>query len=464
MYFRGAALVLLLLCLVQLALCAEDYYNLLGISKKASDREIKSAYRKLSKKYHPDKNPGDDSAKDKFVEVSEAYEALIDPETRKIYDQYGHEGLKQQQQNGGGHRHDPFDVFSRFFGGGGHFGGHGQRRGQDVNVRIGISLRDFYNGINTEFQWDKQHICEDCDGTGSADGKVDTCGVCGGRGVRIVKHQLAPGMFQQVQMQCDACGGRGQEIKHKCHTCGGARVVRKPTTVQLTVARGAGRDSQIVYENEADASPDYVAGNLVVTLSEKEPEIGQDNPDRVDGTFFRRKDNDLYWTEVLSLREAWMGDWTRNVTHLDGHVVRLSRDRGGVVQPGHVETVKGEGMPLFHEDGDSVYHKTEFGNLYVDYVVVLPDQMESGMEKEFWSVFQKWRGKVGVDLHKVVIIIVVTVLYPTRVAAMLHFLNRSHHILQQTLPAALPADHAFNVARNLLHNIAICTTHSPCPA
>ncbi|KAF4901264.1 DnaJ-related protein SCJ1 [Colletotrichum fructicola] len=399
--FRGAALLLLLLCLVQVALCVEDYYKVLGINKSASDREIKSAYRKLSKKYHPDKNPGDDTAKDKFVEVSEAYEALIDPETRKIYDQYGHEGLKQQQQGGGGfHRHDPFDVFSRFFGGGGHFGGHGQRRGQDVNVRIGIALRDFYNGINTEFQWDKQHICEDCDGTGSADGTVDTCGVCGGRGVRIVKHQLAPGMYQQVQMQCDACGGRGQSIKHKCHTCGGARVVRKPTTVQLTVARGAGRDSQIVYENEADASPDYVAGNLVVTLAEKEPELGTDNPDKVDGTFFRRKGDDLYWTEVLSLREAWMGDWSRNLTHLDGHVVKLGRERGQVVQPGHVETVQGEGMPKFHEDGDSVYHKTEFGNLFVDYVVVLPDQMESGMEKEMWSVFQKWRGKIAVDLLK----------------------------------------------------------------
>ncbi|KAK2755432.1 DnaJ domain-containing protein [Colletotrichum kahawae] len=449
--FRGAALLLLLLCLVQIALCVEDYYNVLGISKSASDREIKSAYRKLSKKYHPDKNPGDETAKDKFVEVSEAYEALIDPETRKIYDQYGHEGLKQQQQGGGGfHRHDPFDVFSRFFGGGGHFGGQGQRRGQDVNVRIGIALRDFYNGINTEFQWDKQHICEDCDGTGSADGTVDTCGVCGGRGVRIVKHQLAPGMYQQVQMQCDACGGRGQSIKHKCHTCGGARVVRKPTTVQLTVARGAGRDSQIVYENEADASPDYVAGNLVVTLSEKEPGLGTDNPDKVDGTFFRRKGDDLYWTGVLSLREAWMGDWTRNLTHLDGHVVKLGRERGQVVQPGHVETVQSEGMPKFHEDGNSVYHKTEFGNLFVDYVVVLPDQMESGMEKEMWSVFQKWRGKIAVDLHKAVILIFISiVLYPS-LFPMLHLLHNANHFLQETLPASMPANHAFDVARDLL--------------
>ncbi|CRK18164.1 hypothetical protein BN1723_017632, partial [Verticillium longisporum] len=95
-----------------------------------------------------------------------------------------------------------------------------------------------------------------------------------------------------------------------------------------------------------------------------------------------------------------MGDWTRNLTHMDGHIVRLGRARGEVVQPNFVETVKDEGMPKWHEDIDSVYHQKEFGNLYVEYVIVLPDQMESGMEEEFWSVWQKWRGKLGVDLHQ----------------------------------------------------------------
>ncbi|KAH6697205.1 mitochondrial protein import protein MAS5, partial [Plectosphaerella plurivora] len=402
MLHRGLALALLVLAFVTLVLCAEDYYNVLGVGKSATDKEIKSAYRKLSKKYHPDKNPGDETAKDKFVTVSEAYEALIDPEQRQVYDRHGHEGLKQhQQRGGGGGQHNPFDVFSRFFGGGGHYGHqHGQRNGPDVNVKIGISLRDFYNGRTTEFQWEKQHICEDCEGTGSADKKVDQCPHCNGRGVRIVKHQLAPGMYQQVQMQCDACGGRGKSIKHRCNTCGGQRVIRKPTTVSLNIERGAGRDSDIVYENEADESPDYVAGNLVVTLTEKEPSLdGHDNPDHVDGVFFRRKGDDLYWREILSLREAWMGDWTRNITHMDGHIVRLGRERGQVVQPNLVETIPGEGMPIWHEDIDSVYHEVQYGKLYVEYVVVLPDQLESGMEKDFWSVWQKWRGKLGVDLH-----------------------------------------------------------------
>ncbi|ROT41334.1 DnaJ domain-containing protein [Sodiomyces alkalinus F11] len=404
MLHRGAALLLLLLCIASVVLAARDYYAVLGIGKQASDKEIKSAYRKLSKKYHPDKNPGDETAKDKFVEVSDAYEALIDPEQRSIYDRYGHEGLKQHQTNkgaGGGRHHDPFDLFASFFGGGGHYGHQpGVRMGPDVNVRVGISLRDFYNGATTEFRWEKQHICEACEGTGSADGVVETCPHCHGHGIRLIKKQIAPGMFQQLQTTCDACGGRGKAIRHKCPACRGERVVRKATTVTLKVDRGAARDAQLVYENEADESPDWVAGNLVVTLSEKDPDNDNDNPDRVDGVFFRRRGDDLFWTELLSLREAWMGDWSRNLTHMDGHVVRLGRPRGEVVQPNHVETVVGEGMPKWHQDNDSPYHEMEFGNLYVQYVVVLPDQMEAGMEKDFWSMWQKWRKQVGVDLHQ----------------------------------------------------------------
>ncbi|KAG4033933.1 hypothetical protein MFRU_004g04280 [Monilinia fructicola] len=391
----------LFLCMLQLAVCAEDFYQLLGIDKQASERDIKRAYRTLSKKYHPDKNPGDETAKQKFVEVAEAYEALSVPETRKIYDQYGHEGLKQRQQggNGGGH-HDPFDLFSRFFGGGGHFGQQGQRRGPDMEVRVGIPLRDFYNGHTTEFQLEKQTICEECEGSGSADGQVDTCSACHGHGVQIKKHQLAPGIFQQVQVKCDHCDGKGQTIKHKCPVCSGSRVIRKVQTHQLVVERGAPKEQTINYENEADESPDWVAGDLHVTLVEKEANLEEDNELKVDGTFFRRKGDDLHWREVLSLREAWMGSWTRNLTHLDGHVVQLSRERGQVVQPGHVEHVKGEGMPKWHEDGDSVYHKTEFGDLVVEYTIVLPDQMEKGMEKDFWALWEKWRKKNGVDLQK----------------------------------------------------------------
>jgi DnaJ-related protein SCJ1 len=269
-----------------------------------------------------------------------------------------------------------------------------------MEVRVAIPLKDFYNGHKTEFQLEKQQICDECDGTGSSDGIVDTCTACNGHGVTIRKHQLAPGIFQQMQVQCDKCGGRGKEIKHKCPVCSGSRVVRKVNTFALDVERGAPKGHKIIYENDADESPDYVAGDLRVTLVEKEPKLDDDNELKVDGTFFRRRENNLIWKEALSLREAWMGGWTRNITHLDGHVVRLGKERGQTIQPFQVETVKGEGMPIWSEHGDSVYHDTQFGDLLVEYTVILPDKMEKGMEKDFWALWEKWRKKNGVDLQK----------------------------------------------------------------
>ena len=267
-----------------------------------------------------------------------------------------------------------------------------------MEVQVHVPLRDFYNGNEHEFSVEKQQICEECEGTGSADGEVHTCSQCGGRGMVVQKHMLAPGIFQQVQMACDRCGGKGKTFKSPCKICGGSRVVRKVSSHTLHVEKGFPKGARIVYENEADESPDWVAGDLIVILLEKEPELGKKDEERVDGTFFRMKEKDVFWKEVLSLREAWMGDWTRNLTHLDGHVVQLSRKRGIVTQPHAVEVLKGEGMPIW--DKDRGYVPDEFGSLHVEYTVVLPDQMDKPMEKDFWALWEKWRKKTGVDLGK----------------------------------------------------------------
>ena len=271
-----------------------------------------------------------------------------------------------------------------------------------MEVRVSIPLRDFYTGHEHEISVEKQHICEACEGSGSADGAVDTCSQCGGRGAVVQKHMLAPGIFQQVQVTCDRCGGKGQTIKRPCKVCGGSRVVRHVATHTLSVERGMPRGARIAYENEADESPDWVAGDLVIVLAEQEPALGDgsDGAPRTDGTFFRRKGTDLFWKEVLSLREAWMGDWTRDLTHLDGHPVRLSRPRGQVVQPGQVDILPGEGMPVWEESGTGGEGEQQFGRLVVEYVVVLPDLMAKNMEADFWAVWEKWRRKVAVDLHR----------------------------------------------------------------
>jgi DnaJ-related protein SCJ1 len=334
--------------------------------------------------------------------VAEAYEVLIDEEMRRIYDQYGHEGIQQHKQGGGrpAQHHDPFDLFSRFFGGSGHFGHRGgERRGPNMEVKVSIPLRDFYNGRKTEFTVEKQAICSACEGSGSEDGHVETCDLCGGRGVRIQRQQLAPGLFQQVQAMCEKCAGKGKTIKHPCPVCGGSRVVREPETHELEIEKGMPKGIRITYENEADESPDWVAGDLYVHLVETEPKMGEADHERTDGTFFRRRGKDLFWREVLSLREAWMGDWTRNITHLDGHIVQLSRRRGEVVQPNTVEVIENEGMPIWSQQLPEGAPET-FGNLHVEYVVILPDQMEKSMEKDFWALWEKWRKKNGVQLDK----------------------------------------------------------------
>ena len=267
-----------------------------------------------------------------------------------------------------------------------------------MEVRVSVPLRDFYNGHEHEFSLEKQQICEECEGSGSADGKVETCGQCGGHGVVFRKQQLAPGIWSQGQGTCDRCGGKGKQVKKPCKVCQGTRVVRKVNTYKLTIEKGMRKGAKVVYENDGDESPDWVAGDLVVVVGEQEAAMGVDDGERVDGTFFRRKGRELFWEEVLSLREAWMGGWTRNLTHLDGHTVFLKRERGQVVQPGLVEVVKDEGMPTWMDEREGT--EEEFGRLHVEYEVVLPDQMDKGMEKEFWAVWEKWRRKNGVDLEK----------------------------------------------------------------
>ncbi len=263
-----------------------------------------------------------------------------------------------------------------------------------MDIRIAVPLRDFYNGRKTEFTVEKQAICSACEGSGSEDRHVETCDVCGGRGAIIRRQQLAPGLFQQVQQQCEKCGGQGKTIKHPCPVCKGSRVVREPETHELHIEKGMPRGVHITYENEADESPDWVAGDLIVHLVESDPQHGQEDYERTDGTFFRRRGPDLFWREVLSLREAWMGDWTRNITHLDGHVVQLHRKRGEVVQPNAVEILANEGMPVWPQDLENDADK-QGGALHVEYVIVLPDLMEKGMEKDFWALWEKWRKKTG---------------------------------------------------------------------
>lgn len=366
MILFGKFVLILSLCLVHFVLAGKDYYKILGIDRDASDRDIKTAYRNLSKKYHPDKNPNDDDAHHKFIEVGEAYEILSDTEKKSIYDRYGEEGLKNGGGNGGG-RGGGFDPFAQFFGRQQQQQQGGKPRGRDAELAITISLKDAYTGINYAFEVMMQNICDKCSGTGSADGKVDTCSDCQGHGVKVVKQQIAPGMFQQFQTTCDKCHGRGKTFKHKCKKCSGERVARETRKFEFKILPGTPRDHVKVFKGDGDHSPDWESGDLLVHIKEREDHsLG-----------YRRRFNNLYRTEVLSLKQALKGGWERELQTFDAdEKVIIKRKEGESVTNGEVEVIKGKGMPILEEDGE-VY---EHGNLIIDYVIINPNGAKNKKE------------------------------------------------------------------------------------
>ncbi|CAG8550557.1 3665_t:CDS:2 [Diversispora eburnea] len=330
---------LLLLLSVDLIYGGTDYYSILDVPRSATTREIKKKYKLLSKKYHPDKNPGDKEAEQKFVQLAQAYEVLSDDEKRSIYDKFGEEGLKHN--TGGQDFHNPFDIFAQFFGGSGHFG---------TQIEVDVS---------------KQVICEQCRGTGakSADDLI-TCSACNGEGMKVVKQMLGPGIFQQFHSTCDKCGGKGKMIKTKCPICEGKKVRR--TTEQLNVIVDAGMvdGGDVKFEKESDEAPDTIPGDIIFKIK------------TLPHPQFERNGDDLYTKETISLIDALTG-FEKNFTHLDGRTVILKSDQ--VTQPGFVKVIKNEGMPQ---------HRTKSkGDLYVEYTVVFPSVIDEKTKQGLKNLF-----------------------------------------------------------------------------
>ncbi|EJU05040.1 DnaJ-domain-containing protein [Dacryopinax primogenitus] len=366
---------LLWLSWVILSLAAgADYYKILDVARTASEQDIKKAYKKLSRKFHPDKNksPG---AEERFVDIATAYEVLSDPKQKLVYDQFGEEGLKKSAQ-GQQHHANPFDMFSQFFGGG--MREDQVRRGPTMMTEFEISLADAYTGNSIDFMLKKKVLCDHCRGSGAAsDGDVKPCGGCNGSGVKYVRHQIMPGMFAQSQMTCDECQGRGKIIARPCPHCGGAKVLDHTAHYTLEVEPGIPEGHEVVFEGEADESPDWEAGDVVLKVRMKKEQGG-----------WRRKEGSLYWRETIGVQEALLG-FERNLTHLDGHVVTLRKD--GVTQPGFVQQVKGEGMPLFER------HK-EHGDLFIEYTVVLPTSLSDHTKRALQDVFREGGHKAKTEL------------------------------------------------------------------
>ena len=336
-----------------------DYYDVLGVAKSASAEEIKKAYRKLAIKYHPDKNPDDKSAEDKFKEAAEAYEVLSSPEKKQRYDQFGHAGVGGAAGGGyGGGGMNMEDIFSQFgdiFGGGGSpfdsfFGGGGQSRGgrrvakgSNLRIKVKLTLEEIDNGAEKKIKVNKQVSCKTCDGTGAKDkGSVSTCKTCGGSGsVRRVTNTILGQM--QTTATCPTCHGSGQQITAKCGSCHGNGTVRGEETISINIPAGVSEGMQLSMAGKGNAAPNGgIPGDLIILIEE----IPHEN--------LKREGNNVVYDLHVSIPDAALGA-SVEVPTIDGKA-KIKIEPG--TQSGKLLRLKGKGIPevnSYHR-GDQIIH------------------------------------------------------------------------------------------------------------
>ncbi|MDL2239347.1 molecular chaperone DnaJ [Bacteroidales bacterium OttesenSCG-928-K03] len=333
-----------------------DYYEVLEVAKTATDQEIKSAYRKKAIQYHPDKNPGDKEAEEKFKEAAEAYEVLSDANKRSRYDQFGHEGMRGAA--GGGFNASEMDlneIFSRFgdiFGGGGFSGGFesffggGARsgrprvhRGKDIRVRLALTLEEIATGVEKKIKVNKYIKCDECGGSGAEKGTgYQTCSTCGGSG-QVTSVQQSFFGVRQVVSTCPNCSGTGKVIVKKCNKCLGNGIVKADEVISVRIPAGVAEGMQLTVSGKGNAGPmNGINGDLLVVIEEIPHES------------FRRDGNNILYDKFINVTDAILGTSLQIPTL--GNPVKIKIPAG--TQTGKVLRVKGKGLPSvnYHGKGD----------------------------------------------------------------------------------------------------------------
>lgn len=319
-----------------------DYYEVLGVSKGASDDEIKKAYRKMAKQYHPDLNPGDSEAEARFKECNEAYEVLSDPDKRAKYDRFGHAGVDPNYGAGAGGGFDGFggmgfdmgDIFSSIFGGG--FGGsqrvnpNAPQRGSDLQTNITISFEEAAKGCRKTVEVNRVEVCDGCSGSGAAPGTTtQTCSQCGGSGQVMSQQRTILGVMQ-TQKPCPACGGKGTVIPNPCSKCRGVGRIRRPAKVEVNIPAGIDDRQAISVRSQGNKGVNGgPAGDLRVGVNVRS------HP------FFERDGYNVWYQANISFVQAALG-CDLIVPTLDGDV-RYTVPAG--TQPGDVFKLKDRGIP-----------------------------------------------------------------------------------------------------------------------
>jgi len=322
-----------------------DYYEVLGVSKTASEDEIKAAYRKLAIKYHPDRNPGDKEAEEKFKEAAEAYDVLHDPQKRQQYDQFGFNapggGGFGGFDAGGMNMDDIFSMFGDIFGGRGGFGGFGfgggssartaQQKGSDLRLKVKLTLQEINSGTTKKFKLKKDVPCSHCHGTGAEGGSgSETCPTCHGNGYVTHTKQSIFGMMQ-TQGICPTCQGEGKVIKNKCHECGGTGVVKGDEVVEVNIPAGVAEGMVVNVPGKGNAGRhNGINGDIQVYITEEE-----------NNTFIRDGQN-LIYNLLLDFPTAALGGQVEIPT-VTGSKLMMKIEPG--TQPGKTMRLRGKGLP-----------------------------------------------------------------------------------------------------------------------
>ncbi len=343
-----------------------DYYEVLGIARNASDEELKKAYRRSAMKHHPDRNPGDAASLEAFKECKEAYEVLSDPGKRRMYDQHGHAAFEHGMGGGApgagfGDMGDIFgDIFGNIFGGGGP--GRGARRGADIGYVMELDLEDAVAGTEKRLEIPTLVACEPCKGSGSEDGKVETCATCHGRG----QVRMQRGIFT-MQQPCPHCGGRGQTIANPCKACHGAGRVEDERVLSVKIPAGVDNGDRIRLAGEGEAGPAGTPpGDLYVEVRVRPHDI------------FVRDGDDLHCEVPIRIAQAALGDTVR-VPTLNGETeIRIPAE----TQTGKVFRLRDKGVK-------SVRSRKP-GDLYCKAVVETPVNLtaeQRALLEQFESTF-----------------------------------------------------------------------------
>lgn len=358
-----------------------DYYEVLGVSKGAGDDEIKKAYRQKAKMYHPDLNPDDPTAEQKFKEANEAYEVLSDPDKKARYDQFGHAGVDPNYGAGGaggnpfgGMDFDLGDIFGSFFGGGSPFGGgqransNGPRRGENRQARVVVSFEEAAMGCKRKVEFDRIDSCPDCNGSGAQAGSSPkTCPDCGGRGYVTVQQRTPFGSIQS-QKSCPKCNGKGKVIDNPCQKCRGTGRIKIKTSVEVNIPAGIDNGQAFSVPNEGNAGVNGgPRGNLEVSVSVKPHE------------FFERDGYNVLYDRHISFTQAALGDKLRVPTLYGDVFIEIPAG----TQPGKEFILRGKGIQV-------PYGKNK-GDEYVTIIVDIPKNLSS-RQKELLTELEKEMG------------------------------------------------------------------------